>query len=503
MTVTAELPAGDQTSQDAAMMTPPSAEQPVTVDRISWLMERLTAKEKLSLLDGLDFWHTQPVERLGIPALMLTDGPHGLRKQVTSADHLGINCSVPATCFPTGAALASSWDTGLLSEVGKALAEEARAEQVGVVLGPGLNIKRSPLCGRNFEYFSEDPLLAGELAGAMVRGLQGEGIGACLKHFAANNQETDRMRISAEIDPRTLREIYLAGFERAVRAGQPWTVMSSYNKINGTYSAGSSWLLSDTLRAGWGFDGLVMSDWGGTDNRVTDLKAGLDLEMPSSSGQGAAAVQAAIAQGRLTMADADRSVRRLLELIARVSPALAPDQTFDSAGHHALAKRAAIASAVLLKNEGDLLPLDPGEGGPIAVIGDFARSPRYQGAGSSTVNPTRLDNALDSITALVAGRREVRFARGFTAEAQVSDPLLVEEALVAASGAEVVVLFLGLPPSYESEGYDRRDLFLPPEQVALANRLAAVNPNLVVVLSIGGVVEVASWQDQAVALLEG
>jgi beta-glucosidase len=466
-------------------------------------MGQLTDNEKLEMLDGLDFWHTQPVERLGVPALMLTDGPHGLRKQSGDADHLGLNRSVPATCFPTASALASSWDPDLLSEVGQALGQEAVAEQVAVVLGPGLNIKRSPLCGRNFEYFSEDPTLSGDLAAGMVRGIQDKGVGACLKHFAANNQETDRMRVSVEVDPRTLREIYLTGFERAVRGGEPWTVMSSYNKINGVYAAGSHGLLTDTLRDDWGFDGLVMSDWGGTDNRPRDLKAGLDLEMPSSSGHGARAVREALSEGTVTMSDADRSVRRLLELAARVGPAARPGQTFDKEAHHALARDAAAKSAVLLKNDGGLLPLDPASGGPIAIIGDFARNPRYQGAGSSAVNPTRLDNALDSIIDLVADRREVLYARGFVAEDEASDAELLAGARTAASAADVAVVFLGLPASYESEGFDRTDIALPTPQRELLSELATTGRDLAVVLSNGGVVDVASWDHLAPAIMEG
>ncbi|MDR1634316.1 MAG: glycoside hydrolase family 3 C-terminal domain-containing protein [Bifidobacteriaceae bacterium] len=478
-------------------------DRPVTWDRIDQLLEQLTDEEKLSLLDGLDFWHTQPIERLGVPALMVTDGPHGLRKQSGAADHLGLNQSVPATCFPTAAALASSWDADLIREVGQALGQEARVEQVAVVLGPGLNIKRSPLCGRNFEYFSEDPVLSGDLAAAMVQGIQAKGVGACLKHFAANNQETDRMRVSAEIDPRTLREIYLAGFARAVTASKPWTVMSSYNKINGVYAAGAHWLLTDLLRDAWGFDGLVMSDWGGTDNRPQDLKAGLDLEMPSSSGHGAAAVRAALAQGRLTMDDADRAVRRLLELIARAGSAVGSGQTYDKVAHHALARRAAAQSAVLLKNQDDLLPLDSAVGGPIAVIGDFARHPRYQGAGSSAVNPTQLDNALDAIVDAVADRREVRYARGFVAEDEAGDRELVREAVAAASSADVVLAFLGLPASHESEGYDRTSIGLPAPQLELLAEVAGVAAKVVVVLANGGVVDVASWGHQAGAILEG
>jgi beta-glucosidase len=477
--------------------------QAVGFERIDQLLAELTQDEKLAMLDGLDFWRTQPVERLGIPALMLTDGPAGLRKQAGAADHLGLHRSVPATCFPAAAGLASSWDTALLHEVGQALGQEARTEQVAVVLGPGLNIKRSPLCGRNFEYFSEDPLLAGELAGAMVRGIQSEGVAACLKHFAANNQETDRMRVSADVTQRALREIYLAGFERAVTTGQPWTVMAAYNRINGTYAARSRWLLTSLLRDDWGFDGLVMSDWGGTDNRAADLKAGLDLEMPSSSGAGQRAVREGLHQGRVTMPDADRAVRRLLWLSARTGQAAGPGQTYDEAAHQALAKKAAIRSVVLLKNEGGLLPLDPAAGGPIAVIGDFARHPRYQGAGSSAVNPTQLDNALDSIIEVVDGRREVFFAAGFLAEDLAPNPDLVSQAVDAARSSEVAIVFLGLPPSDESEGFDRTSLELPAPQLELLEQVAGGNANLAVVLSNGGVVNVASWHGQVPAIAEG
>ncbi|MDR0366541.1 MAG: glycoside hydrolase family 3 C-terminal domain-containing protein, partial [Bifidobacteriaceae bacterium] len=475
---------------------------PLTWERIGGVMERLTTAEKISMLDGSDFWHTQGIDRLGVPALMLTDGPHGLRKQAGAADHLGLNQSVPATCFPPAAGLASAWNPELVEQVGRALGEEARAQQVSVILGPGLNIKRSPLCGRNFEYFSEDPLLGGELAGAMVRGIQSEGIGACLKHFAANNQETDRMRVSAEIDPRTLREIYLSGFERAVRAASPWTVMAAYNRINGTYVASSHTLLTDILRDDWGFDGLVMSDWGGVADRPSDLQAGLDLEMPSSSGAGAAAVSAALDQNRLSIQDVDKAVHRLLTLAARVGTATEAGQTFDADAHHQLAGQAASQAAVLLKNDG-ILPLTEASGGPLAVVGEFAARPRYQGAGSSAVNPTRLDTALDSIRALLGGRREVLYAQGFVADAAAPNPDLVAEAVDAAQHADQVVLFLGLPAAYESEGYDRRDLELPQTQIELLAAVAAVNPKVVVVLSNGGVVDVASWEDQTAAVVEG
>ncbi|MDR2113703.1 MAG: glycoside hydrolase family 3 C-terminal domain-containing protein [Bifidobacteriaceae bacterium] len=514
------------------------------MDRIQHLVNQLTTPEKASLLDGSDFWHTQGIERLGIPALMLTDGPHGLRKQAGAADHLGLNASVPATCFPPAAGLASSWNETLVEQVGQALGAEAVALDVAVVLGPGLNIKRSPLCGRNFEYFSEDPLLSGHLAAAMVRGIQSQGVGACLKHFAVNNQETERMRISAEVDQRTLREIYLTGFELAVKAAQPWMVMCSYNRINGTYAPSSRWLLTDLLRGEWGFDGVVVSDWGATHQRPGDLHAGLDLEMPSSSGCGGREVLAALERKEVALEDLNQTAYRLFTLVDRVgrlpdsnaaasaadAAAATPDAAAETgvvtepsavaaaaatgtasgtdtaanptSDHLVLAERAAIQAAVLLKNQG-LLPLDPVAGGPVAVIGQFAAQPRYQGAGSSAVNPTELTNALEEIRQLVKGRREVEYAPGFEVGAPNLDPELAAQAVAVAQRSAVAVVFLGLEPAHESEGYDRENMSLPAAQLELLAQVAAVNPNTVVVLSNGGVVEVASWTHQASAILEG
>src|SRR3954451_3606384 len=467
------------------------------------LLTELTLEEKASLLDGADFWRTQPIERLGIPGVMVTDGPHGLRKQAESADHLGLNASVPATCFPPAAGLASTWDPQLLRRVGAALGAECVANDVAVLLGPGVNMKRSPLCGRNFEYFSEDPVLAGELAAALVDGIQRQGVGTSLKHYAANNQETDRMTISAEVDERTLREIYLPAFERVVTEAQPWTVMCSYNRINGVYASEDPWLLTDVLRGDWGFEGLVVSDWGAVSRRDAAVAAGLDLEMPSSGGGGTRIIVEAVRAGTLSEADVDRAVTRLLQLVDRVQPALRSGGTFDVAEHHALAREAAASSAVLLKNEGGILPLDPEQGGAIAVIGEFARTPRYQGAGSSQVNPTKLDTALDALQAALDGRREVTFAPGFAIEADAADAQLVEEAVRAAAAADVAVVFLGLPPSYESEGYDRAHMDLPGHQIELLHADADVNPRVVVVLSNGSVVTVAPWQDRAPAVLGG
>ncbi|MEZ0164255.1 glycoside hydrolase family 3 C-terminal domain-containing protein [Kineococcus sp. LSe6-4] len=472
------------------------------------LLAELTLEEKAALLDGSDFWHTEPVERLGIPALMVTDGPHGLRKQAQDADHLGLANSVPATCFPPAAGLASSWDVDLLRRVGEALGRETRAEGVSVLLGPGVNMKRSPLCGRNFEYFSEDPVLAGDLAAALVQGVQSQGVGTSLKHFAANNQETQRMTVSADVDERTLREIYLTAFERVVRTAQPWTVMCSYNRINGVYASEDPWLLTRVLREEWGFEGLVVSDWGAVNVREDGVRAGMDLEMPSSSGAGTQRIVEAVAMGTLSTGDLDRAVLRVLELVEKSRPALADPGTVDVEAHHALAREAAVRSAVLLRNEDRILPLAP-TGGTIAVVGEFARTPRYQGAGSSQVNPTRLDDALTALRAQFDGSREVTFAPGYVPETDASDTTgeaaraLAAEATEHAAAADVVVLFLGLPASYESEGYDREHTNLPPEQLDLLEAVVAANPRTVVVLANGSVVNLEPWQHRVPAVLEG
>ena len=473
------------------------------------LLAELTLAEKAALLDGADRWNTEPIERLGIPAIMMADGPHGLRKQSPEAARIDSRDSFPATCFPPAIGLASTWDVGLLARVGVALGDECRAEQISILLGPGVNMKRTPLCGRNFEYFSEDPFLAGALGAAFVTGVQSRGIGTSLKHFAANNQETQRRYVSAEIDERTLREIYLPAFERVVATARPWTLMCSYNRINSVYSAENHWLLTDVLREEWGFDGLVMSDWDAVNIREDGVAAGLDLEMPSSHGVGQRRILDAVAAGTLSEADVDRSVTRVLELVDRALPALAPGQTFDADAHHALAREAAIESAVLLKNDGGLLPLAR-SGGLVAVIGEFARNPRYQGAGSSQVVPTRLEDALTALREAFAGGREVTFAPGFVIEADpdtaapdTADASLVREAVELARAAEVAVLFLGLPPSYESEGYDRVQMDLPARQVQLLEAVAAVNRNIVVVLSNGAAVTLHPWQDSVRAVLEG
>ena len=476
---------------------------------IASLLAALTLEEKASLCLGSDFWHTAPIPRLGIPAVALSDGPHGLRKQPDEGDHVGISGSLPATCYPTASALGSSFDPDLVRRVGEALGAEALTQGVAVVLGPGINIKRSPLCGRNFEYFSEDPLVSGVLGAALVEGVQSQGIGTSVKHYAANNQETDRLRVSADVDERTLREIYLPGFERVVTQARPWTVMCAYNKVNGVYASENPWLLTEVLRDEWGFDGLVMSDWGAVHDRVAALDAGLDLEMPPDLGVSDAAIVAAARSGELDEAVLDRAVARVLRLVDRalsgaidVGEEATARPGFDADGHHALARAAAAECAVLLKNDGDLLPLQPSAGDTVAVIGEFARTPRYQGAGSSQVNPTQVDNAVDELQAAVPDGVRVVFAPGFGIGTTTVDDELAAEAVALAGRASVVVAFLGLPDADESEGFDRTHLDLPANQTALVGRLAAANPNLVVVLANGSAVRLSDWEQHAAAILE-
>jgi beta-glucosidase len=465
-------------------------------------VSKLTLEEKASLCLGSDFWHTAPVERLGIPAIMVSDGPHGLRAQLGEADHVGLMGSAPATCFPTASALGSSWNPDLFRAVGEALSREAKKLGVSVVLGPGINMKRSPLCGRNFEYVSEDPWLAGELATAMVQGTQSQGVGTSLKHYAANNQEDDRLRVSAEVDERTLRELYFPAFARVVISAQPWTVMCAYNKINGTYCSANHWLLTEVLRQEWGFEGLVVSDWGAVHDRVAALRAGLDLEMPPDLGVSDAAIVEAVRNGSLEESVLDKAVSRVLRLVDQSQPALAEGVSFDPDDHHALARRAAHESAVLLKNAGNVLPLQPEEGSTVAVIGEFARTPRFQGAGSSQVNPTRVDVALDELQSALAGQAEVRFAAGFGIGNTQDDEQLLQEAVDIARVADHVLVFLGLPGEDESEGFDRTDIDLPTNQLVLLHALAEVHDRLIVILANGGVVRVSTWDDRVAAILE-
>ncbi|HEY0119241.1 MAG TPA: glycoside hydrolase family 3 C-terminal domain-containing protein [Cellulomonas sp.] len=471
---------------------------PFDEDRV---LATLTLQEKASLTSGADFWHTEPVARAGVPSIMMTDGPHGLRKQVAEGGAAELGESVPATCFPTAAALASTWDPALVERVGEALGREAAAQGVAVLLGPGVNIKRTPLCGRNFEYFSEDPHLAGRLAAAYVAGVQSQGVGTSLKHFAVNNQETDRMRVSADVDERTLREIYLPAFEHVVTTAPPWTVMCAYNKVSGVYASEHGWLLTSVLRDEWGFDGLVVSDWGAVHDRVASLAAGLDLQMPGVGPRPDMAVVGAVVDGQLDEDVLDASVRRVLRLVGRSRTEPAGELDVDA--HHALAREAAAGGAVLLKNDAvdgrPLLPLPADE--DVLVVGELARTPRYQGAGSSQVNPTRLDDALTALRA-EAGH-EVAFAPGYTLTGSTFDDMrLRSQAVDAARQAGTVVLFLGLLPADESEGYDRERLDLPANQVRLLAALAEVNRRVVVVLANGSVVSLTGWRRSVPAILE-
>ena len=469
----------------------------------------LSLEQKAALVAGGGFWSTLEVPEAGIRSVVLTDGPHGVRRQVGGDDHLGIGESAPATCFPPAAGIASSWNVDLVERVGRALGEEARAQGVGVLLGPGVNIKRSPLCGRNFEYFSEDPLVSGVLGAAWVRGIQSTGVGASLKHFAANNQETNRMTVSAEVDERTLREIYLPAFERVVTTEQPWTVMCSYNRINGVAAAENHWLLTELLRDEWGFEGLVVSDWGAVDARVPALAAGLDLEMPGPQADSAEAIVAAVRSGELDEAVLDAAVDRVIALAARASGDRAgrdhdaDDADLDEldhripAAHHVLAREAATESIVLLRNEGAILPLATAQA--IAVIGEFARTPRFQGAGSSQVNPTRVDTALDAVSSIAP----VEFAPGYSFDRHVDAAPLIAEAVEVARRSDTVLLFVGLPAGDESEGYDRTHLDLPAAQLALIEAVSVANPRTVVVLTNGSVVSLEPWHDSVPAIVEG
>ena len=467
----------------------------MTLD-IDHLLTELTLEEKASLTSGSSFWYTAPVERLGIPKIMVSDGPHGLRAQPGEGDHLGLGGSLPATCFPTASAVASTWNPDLLRRIGQALAQEARACNLSVILGPGVNMKRSPLCGRNFEYFSEDPFLAGELAVGIVNGIQSREVGTSVKHYAANNQETDRLRVDAQVDERTLREIYLPAFERVVRTEQPWTVMCSYNKVNGQSASENVWLLDTVLRGEFGFEGLVVSDWGAVYHRVPALLAGTDLEMPPAVGRSPEAVVAAVQSGEVPTEVLDARVRKVLELVAKGMPVLDLDESFDADAHHTLAREAAAESVVLLKNDGVLpLPADA----KIGVVGEFARKPRFQGAGSSQVNPTHVDALLDELSAVYG---EVAFAAGYGLGETGDDAALLADAERVAASAQTVVMVIGLPGADESEGFDRTHMNLPANQLAALVTVAAANPNVVVVLVNGSTVVLGEVTPHAKALVE-
>jgi len=462
------------------------------------LLKELTLEEKAGLCSGKDMWTTKAVERLGLPSWMMTDGPHGLRKQKPNG--AGFMDAIPATCFPSGAGLASTWNRDLLEEVGQALGRESKAEQVGVILGPGANIKRSPLCGRNFEYFSEDPYLAGQIAKHHILGVQSQGVGASLKHFAVNNQEKLRMTIDAIVDERTLREIYLPAFETAVKEAQPWTVMCSYNRINGTYAAENKWLLTTVLKEEWGHTGLVVTDWGANNDRVAGIKAGQELEMPGNGGITDAAIVKAVQEGVLTMAELDKAVRRVLLLTEKVLAELDPKATYDKAAHHTLARKVAAEAMVLLKNEGGLLPLSSQK--RVAFLGAFAQKPRYQGGGSSHMTPTQMDDAVTEARKIAPAGLEISYGAGYSLTSDAPDSKLLAEAKTLAQKAEVAVVFIGMTDSFESEGFDRTHLGIPASHLALIAEVVKVQKNIVVVLSNGSPVEMP-WLDKVPAVLEG
>lgn len=467
---------------------------------IKSIISQMTLEEKASLCSGLDFWNTKGIERLGIPSIMVTDGPHGLRKQAEGADHLGIYNSIPSTCFPSAVGLASTWNKELINQVGVALGEECQAENVGVLLGPGANIKRSPLCGRNFEYFSEDPYLSSQMAANHVKGVQSQGVGTSLKHFAANNQEHRRMSVDAIVDERTLREIYLASFEDVIKEAQPWTVMSAYNKINGEYASENTYLLNDILKDEWGFEGFVVSDWGAVNERVASLANGLELEMPSSFGIGEKKIIDAVNGGELTIEKLDQSVERLLNIIFKAVDNQLENAVYSKEAHHQLAREVASESMVMLQNEDSILPLK--KEGTVAVIGEFAKQPRYQGGGSSHINPTKLESILEEIEMVSGEKTNILFAQGYDLASDDVDENMINEAKIVAESADTAVLFVGLPDRYESEGFDRKHLQMPKNHVQLIEAIAEVQNNIVIVLSNGAPIEMP-WIGKVKGILEG
>ncbi|MCK8061608.1 MULTISPECIES: glycoside hydrolase family 3 C-terminal domain-containing protein [unclassified Fusibacter] len=444
------------------------------------IIDQLTLEEKASLCSGSGFWETQAIKRLAIPQIRLADGPHGLRKQDDTEDHLGMNAATEAVCFPTASATASSWDRDLLYDIGQALALACNHEGVGVLLGPGANIKRSPLCGRNFEYISEDPYLTGKMAAAFIRGVQNNGVGTSIKHFAANNQEHRRMTIDSVVDERTLREIYLTGFEIAIKESNPWTVMCAYNKLNGVYCSDNKYLLTTILRDQWRYQGVVVTDWGACNDRVEGIKAGLELEMPSSGGLNDEKIIQAVKDGTLTEAELDKVVFRFLKLVEDAKHYAKTTAEEPIREQEELAYKASVESSVLLKNEGQLLPLSGEE--PVLFIGEFFKKPRYQGSGSSRINPTRVVSAFDAVSAL---GYPFDYEQGYDMETDIPDAVLMQKAVKKASQAKTVVIFAGLTDDYESEAFDREHLNLPMSHSLLIESVAGVNPNVVVVLQNG------------------
>ena len=464
------------------------------INKIRELIAQMTLEEKAGLLSGEDFWHTKGVERLGVPKSMVSDGPHGLRKQDEQVDHLGINDSIKAVCFPAASATAASFDPDMIEKMGEALGEACQHEKLSVLLGPAVNIKRSPLCGRNFEYFSEDPYLTGVMATALIKGIQSKNVGTSIKHFALNSQEHRRMSSSSDCDERTIREIYFPAFEMAVKEAQPWTVMCSYNRINGTFASENPWLLTDVLRKEWGFEGYVMSDWGAVSDRVAGVAAGLDLEMPASGGINDRKVVEAVKAGKLDEKLVDLCCERILNIVFRYVENAKPETPWDKEAQHLQAAEVAADCMVLLKNDGDILPLKKDDA--IAFIGEFAEKPRFQGGGSSHINCFKTTGAVEAAKGL-----KVTYARGYDVAADDAPADMIAEAAAAAKKAKVAVVFAGLPDAYESEGYDRTHMRMPESQNRLIEAVAEANPNTVVVLHNGSPVEMP-WIGKVKGVLE-
>ena len=480
----------------------------------SEIVGKMSLEQKATFVSGYDYWHLEEAPDLGLPKICITDGPHGLRKakgkdyvpeegEAKSSGGIGLGNSVPTTCFPPAATSSCSWDDDLLFEEGVAMAEECLKEKVSVILGPGTNIKRAPTCGRNFEYFSEDPLLAGKCSAAIINGVQSKGVGTSLKHFACNSQEAFRMVLNEVIDERTMREIYFPAFEIAVKEAQPWTIMNSYNRINGVYASQNEWMQQQVLRKEWGFKGLIVTDWGASVDRVDGVKAGTDLEMPSSGNLNAKKIVAAVKDGTLDEAVLDERVDAVVDLILKSKPALEKTHTYDKKAHHKIAQKIAEGSMVLLKNDDSILPLQAGQ--KVAVIGEMAKAPRFQGAGSSVINPTMLSNAYDELVELGV---DVTYAQGYYKSAgtkkeqktRMTEAQLTEEAVNVAKNADVAVVFAGLTEDFEGEGYDRETINMPPNHNKLISDVAAANPNTIVVLA-GGSVVLMPWLSEVKGLL--
>ncbi|MGN1201792.1 MAG: glycoside hydrolase family 3 C-terminal domain-containing protein [Eubacterium sp.] len=462
------------------------------------IIEKMSLEQKAAFVSGFDYWHLEEAPELGLPQIMITDGPHGLRKQnkdKKSSDGIGLGNSVPATCFPPAATSSCSWDEDLLRAEGEALGEECLKEQVSTILGPGTNIKRSPVCGRNFEYFSEDPLLAGKCSASLVNGVQSKGIGTSLKHFACNSQEAFRMVVNEVVDERAMRELYLTAFEICVKESQPWTIMNSYNRINGVYASQNEWLQEKVLRQEWGFEGLIVTDWGASVDRIPGLKCGTDLEMPSAGTLNTNKIIAAVKSGELDEEILNKRVDNVVDLIVKSKPALEKKHTYDIDAHHKLAQKIAEGSMVLLKNDDAVLPFKKGQ--KVAVIGEMAKAPRFQGAGSSVINPTKLDNAYDELSKLGV---DMIYAQAYEKSKDEINDSLVNEAVEAAKKADVAVVFVGLTEEFEGEGYDRVNIEMPKSHNHLVSEIAKANPNTVVVLAGGSVIHMP-WVNEVKALL--